>query len=87
MSSLSPNMLVLTILFNVVNLFKMFLKGLCWVLSYYYEGVHTGRWCAFNWAFPFHYAPFAADLANYCDAPAFQPPKEYEPAEAVLAGE
>ena len=54
-------------------------------LQYYYNGVHTGRWCAFNWAFPFHYAPFAADIAAFCDSPGFQPPKEYEPAAAVLA--
>ena len=58
------------------GLVRCYLEGLCWVLSYYYEGVHTGRWCAFNWAFPFHYAPFAADLANYCDSPTFEPPKE-----------
>ena len=62
-----------------------YLEGLCWVLSYYYEGVHTGRWCAFNWAFPFHYAPFAADIAAHCDAPDFVPPLPYEPAAAVLA--
>jgi hypothetical protein len=47
--------------------------------------VHTGRWCAFNWAFPFHYAPFAADIAAHCDALDFVPPLPYEPAAAVLA--
>lgn len=55
---------------------KEYVRGLCWVLAYYYKGCPD-----WQWFYPFHYAPFAEDMRSIMNinldfnssAPPFKP--------------
>lgn len=44
------------------NVVRSYLEGISWVLKYYFQGCPS-----WNWYYPYHYAPFAADFHDMAD--------------------
>lgn len=60
---------------------EAYVRGLHWVLQYYYRGV-----ASWDWFYPYHYAPMASELtALHSVAVSFTPGKPFLPYEQLLA--
>ena len=64
------------------TLIHEYVKGLCWVLEYYFQGVPS-----WTWFYPYHYAPFASDCVNVrgLDVSFEAGSKPFRPLEQLLA--
>jgi 5'-3' exoribonuclease 1 len=47
---------------DIENICKLYLNGMQWILTYYLDGISCWKWF-----YPYQYAPFCSDLANFCE--------------------
>ncbi|KAJ1773695.1 5'-3' exoribonuclease 2 [Coemansia sp. RSA 1813] len=68
---------------GINDIVEHYVRGLCWVLKYYYQG------CAsWDWYYPYHYAPLASDFVDldmmFVEFEASEPIRPFEQLMSVL---